>query len=192
MLAVVQLLKDGFVTHIKSNIGHISTLHGTLPTHSIACQSKTASSLTLPKLIEDETITPTIMYGVTRNPDGSVPSLESFQRFGIMPGNLSNSEFVKALQEKPDGIGLLATRLLPIDIQWLFQNTLAVIEISVRALVEHARVDVHTSENGTFHVFFAKFLVELSPGSEAPRTVVFTRHQGCNSCSLPYLTTTRL
>ena len=70
-----------------------------------------------------------------------------------MPGNLSNLEVVKALQEKPDGISLLATRLLPIDSKWLFRNTLAVVEISVRALVEHARVDVHTSENGAFHAF---------------------------------------
>ena len=59
MYAVIQLLKDGIVTHVTSHIGHISTLHGTLPTHSIACQSKTVNSLTLPKLIEDGTITPT-------------------------------------------------------------------------------------------------------------------------------------
>ena len=55
-----------------------------------------------------------------------------------MPGNLLNEDVVNALQEKPDGIGLLAARLLPIDTKWLFQNTLAVIEIPVRALVEHA------------------------------------------------------
>ena len=60
MFAGIQLLKDGIVTHVKSHIGHISTLHGTLPTHSIACQSQTANSLALPKLIEDGTITPTI------------------------------------------------------------------------------------------------------------------------------------
>ena len=66
---------------------------------------------------------------------------------------ISNSEFVKALQEKPDGIGLLATRLSPIDTKWLFPNTLAVVEISLKLMVEDAHVDVHTSENGTFHVF---------------------------------------
>ena len=50
MHAVTQLLKDGIVTHVKSHIGHISTLHGTLPTHSIACQSKTVNSMTLLKV----------------------------------------------------------------------------------------------------------------------------------------------
>ena len=152
MYAVMQVLKDGIVTHVKSHIGHISTLHGMLPTHPIACQSKTANYLTLPKFIEDGTITPTVLYCVSGNPDGSAPSLKSIQRFGIMPGDLSNSEVVKALQEKPDGNCLLATRLLPTDTKWLFPNTLAVVEISLRALVDHARVDVHPSENGTFHV----------------------------------------
>ena len=179
------------MTHVKSHIGHISTLQGTVPTHSIACQSKTANSMTRPKLIEDGTFTPTVLYCVTRNSDGSAPSLEAIRRFGIMPGDLSNSEVVKALQEKPHGIGLLATRLLPIDTKWLFPNTLAVVEISLRALVEHAHVDVHTSENGTFHVF-PRFQVGLSLEFEAPKTVAFSRHQGCNFCSLPCLTTTNL
>ena len=54
---------------------------------------------------------------------------------------------------KTEGIGLVATRLLPIDIKWLFPGTVAVVEISLTALVSLARVDVHASENDTFHVF---------------------------------------
>ena len=65
----------------------------------------------------------------------------------------SYSEVVQALQEKPQGIGLLATRLLPIDTKWLFPDTLAVVDISLKSLVDIARVDVHASGNGTFHVF---------------------------------------
>ena len=78
MYAAIALLKDGIVTHVRSHIGHISTLHGTVPTHSIACQSKTVNSMTLPKLIDDGTITPTVLYCVARKSDGSAPSLEAF------------------------------------------------------------------------------------------------------------------
>ena len=63
------------------------------------------------------------------------------------------SEVVQALQEKTEGIGLLATRLLPIDTKRLFPNTVAVVEISLRTSVNLARVDVPSSENETFHVF---------------------------------------
>ena len=109
--------------------------------------------MTLPKSIKDGTITPTVMYCVTRKSDGSVPSLEAIQRFGILPGDLCYSEVVQALQEQTEGIGLLATRMLPIGTKWLFPDTVAVVEISLTALVNLARVDVHTSENETFHVF---------------------------------------
>ena len=47
----------------------------------------------------------------------------------------------------------MATRLLPIDIKWLFPDTVAVVEILLTALVNLARVDLQNSENETFHVF---------------------------------------
>ena len=153
MNAATQFLNDGIVTHIKAYIGNISTIQGTTPTHSVACQSKTVNPTTLAKLIKNGTITSTVMYCITRKSDGSVPSLEAIQRFGTLPGNLCYSEVVRAPQEKTEGIGLLATRLLPIDTKWVFPGTVAVVEISLTALVNLARVDVHISENETFHVF---------------------------------------
>ena len=100
------------------------------------------------------------MYRVTRNRDGSVPSLESIKRFLIFPGDLSHGEVVKALQESLEGIGLLATRLLTLDIKWLFQRTVAVVEISVEAFVEFARVEVHSVENLTIYI-----LSHIPPGT---------------------------
>ena len=47
----------------------------------------------------------------------------------------------------------MATRLLPVDTKRVFPGTIAVVEISLTALVNFARVDVHISENKTFHVF---------------------------------------
>ena len=59
----------------------------------------------------------------------------------------------KSLQENTEGVGLLATRLFPLDSQWGFDGTFAVIEISAKVFVEHAHVKVHVAEHRTFYVY---------------------------------------
>ena len=60
---------------------------------------------------------------------------------------------MKSSQESTEGIGLYATRLPPLDSSWEFEETVAVVEISGRVLVEHAHVEVHATENKIRHVY---------------------------------------
>ena len=124
MNAATQFLNDGIVTHAKAYIGNISTLQGTTPTHSVACQSNTVNPMTLSKLINDGTITPTVMYCVTRRSDGSVPSLEAIRRFEILPGDLCYSDVVRALQERGRGLDFSPRDCCPSTLNGCFQAPL--------------------------------------------------------------------
>ena len=85
---------------------------------------------------------------------GFVCSLAQHDRkHGISPGRRTYDHVVKSLQESIQGLGWDAIGLLPIDKHWLMEGTAAVVEISVKTFVEHARIEVHITENDTFYTY---------------------------------------
>ena len=139
-------------THVKSHIGHISTTRETLPTNSITCQPRTANSLTLSKPIGQGIMPRSLMYCFARNQHGSVPSLESFQRFAILPGNLTRGEVAKRCKRTRMVSDSWLLGSYPLTFNGYFREQSRLLGISVEALEEYALVGVYSAEKRTFYV----------------------------------------
>ena len=124
MHAATQFLNDGIATHVKAYIGNIGTLQGTTPTHSVAWQSTAVNPMTLPKFIKDGTITPTILYCVTRKSDGSVPSLEAIQRFGSYQETFVIQKLFKPYKRNQKGLDSWPRGCCPLTLNGCSQTPL--------------------------------------------------------------------
>ena len=124
---VTDILMGGTITHLKCQYGHLFAVQGAVPIHSPDCRDNTVNALNLQTLTNQGVRSKTLMYCIVRHRDGTVPPLDMIQKLGIMLGNLTHDTMVKSLQECTEWIGLYATRLAPLDTNWVFARTVAVI-----------------------------------------------------------------